>query len=92
MPDFSKALRQLRPKETLQRQLFHSENPVSSLTRQLAYMKMHSPRRIDDVAIPGEEETTPLGRHLVIRKTYDGDHYHGTVRLGAFPVLTCSGS
>ena len=84
MPDFSKALRQLRPKETLQRQLFHSENPVSSLTRQLAYMKMHSPRRIDDVAIPGEEETTPLGRHLVIRKTYDGDHYHGTVRLGRF--------
>jgi uncharacterized protein YprB with RNaseH-like and TPR domain len=85
MPDFSKALRQIRPKESPQRQLFHSENPVSSLGRQLAYVKMNSPRRTEDAAaIQGEEESTPLGRHLVVRNAYDGDHYHGNVRLGRF--------
>ena len=85
MPDFSKALRQLRPKESSQRQLFHSESPVSSLGRQLAYVKMHSSRRAEDVAaIQGEEEVTSLGRHLVVRNAYDGDHYHGSVRLSRF--------
>jgi len=85
MPDFSKALRQLRPKESPQRQLFHAENPVSSLGSQLAYLKMQSPRHVEDVAaIQGTEETTPLGRHFVVRNTYDGDHYHGNVRLARF--------
>jgi uncharacterized protein YprB with RNaseH-like and TPR domain len=84
MADFSRALRQLRRKESPQRQLFHSESPVSSLGRQLAYLKMHSPRRVEDVPLEGEEEITALGRHFVIRNTYDGDHYHGNVRLGRF--------
>jgi uncharacterized protein YprB with RNaseH-like and TPR domain len=85
MPDFSKALRQLRPKESPQRQLFHSESSVSSLGRQLAYLKMHSPRRVEDVMpLQGEEEITTLGRHFLIRNTYDSAHYHGNVRLGRF--------
>jgi uncharacterized protein YprB with RNaseH-like and TPR domain len=85
MPDFSKALRQLRPKESAQRQLFHADNPVSSLGRQLAYLKTHSPRHVEDVVtIAGEEQTTPFGRHFVIRNAYDADHYHGNVRLARF--------
>ena len=85
MPDFSKALKHLRPRESPQRQLFHAENPVSSLTRQLAFLKMHSPTRIEDVEpIEGVEEVTPFGRHLVIRSTWESDRYHGNVRLGRF--------
>jgi uncharacterized protein YprB with RNaseH-like and TPR domain len=85
MPDFSKALRQLRPKDSPQRQLFHAENPVSSLGRQLAYLKMSSPRHVEDAAeIQGNEEVTSLGRHFVVRNMYDSDHYHGSVRLARF--------
>jgi uncharacterized protein YprB with RNaseH-like and TPR domain len=85
MPDFSKALRQLRPKEPPQRQLFHSESPVSSLTRQLAYLKLHTPSRGEAFApIEGAEEVTSQGRHLVLSTMYDADRYHGNVRLGRF--------
>jgi uncharacterized protein len=85
MPDFSKALRQLRPKESPQRQLFHAESPVSSLTRQLAYLKTHASRHAEEATpIEGDEEVTPLGRHLVVRNTYGDPHYHGNVRLGRF--------
>src|SRR5688572_1953172 len=85
MPDFSKALRHLRPKESSQRQLFQSDSPVSSLGRQLAYLKMNSQPRDEEVAaIEGVEEVTPLGRHLVVRETYEADRYHGNVRLARF--------
>ena len=87
MPDFSKALRHLRPKES-QRQLFQGENPVSSLTRQLGFLRMQSPARVEDaVQIEGTEEVTSLGRHLVIRATYEDDRYHGNVRLGRFSCV-----
>jgi uncharacterized protein len=85
MPDFSKALRHIRPRESPQRLLFQSENPVSSLGRQLAFIKSQSPRHVADIApLEGSEEITPLGRHLVIRNVYADDHYHGKVRLGRF--------
>jgi len=32
----------------------------------------------------GNEEITPYGRHYVVRKVFDGDHWHGKVRLGRF--------
>src|SRR5688572_24506112 len=87
MPDFSKALRHLRPKES-QRQLFQGDNPVSSLTRQLGFLRMQSPARVEDaVQIEGTEEVTSLGRHLVIRATYEDDRYHGNVRLGRFSCV-----
>jgi len=86
MPDFAKALRHLRPREKQQR-LLPIDNPVSSLARQLSFLKAHSPfRRVEHASIEGEEETTALGRHLVIRSAYDDDHYHGKVRLGRFSV------
>ena len=85
MPDFSKALRQLRPGESAQRRLFQSENPVSSLVKQLAFMKGNSLRRsVSDTFFAGTEEVTPLGRHLVIRNVYGDDHYHGNVRPTRF--------
>src|SRR5688572_8198415 len=84
MPDFTKALRQLRPKEA-QRQLFHADNPVSSLTRQLAFLRMQTSTRVEEATpMAGDEEVTSLGRHLVLRETYEGDRYHGNVRLGRF--------
>src|SRR5688572_23809292 len=85
MPDFSKALRQLWPRESPQRQLFQSESPVSSIGRQLAFLKSRSPHQVGEVArLDGFEEVTRLGRHLVIRSVYGEDHYHGTVRIGRF--------
>jgi len=85
MPDFSKALRQLRPGESAQRRLFQSESPVSSLVKQLAFMKGNSSRRsVGDTGFAGTEEVTPLGRHLVIRNVYGDDHYHGNVRPTRF--------
>jgi uncharacterized protein len=84
MSDFSKALRHLRPKESPQRRLFQSENPVSSLSRQLAILKTQSPKPLDVAPFEGVEEVTPLGRHLVIHKVYDADHYHGKVHLDRF--------
>src|SRR4030095_11089402 len=85
MPDFSKALRQLRPGESAQRRLFQSESPVSSLVKQLAFMKGNTLRRsVGDMFFAGTEEVTPLGRHLVIRNVYGDDHYQGNVRLTRF--------
>jgi uncharacterized protein len=81
MPDFSKALRHLQPRESLQRRLFQSENPVSSLARQLAFIKSQPLKLAETVSLDGTEEVTPLGRHLVLRSAYTDDHYHGKVRL-----------
>jgi len=86
MPDFGKALRYLRPRQSAQRSLFHSDNPVLSLTHQLAFLRAHAaaPAVSEAAHIEGEEEVTPLGRHLVVRTELDEDHYHGKVRLSRF--------
>jgi uncharacterized protein len=85
MRDFKKALQQLRPKESPQRRLFQSDNPVTSLGRQLALLKSRALRPITEHdPIHGIQEVTPLGRHLVIRDVYGDDHYHGKVRLARF--------
>ena len=87
MRDFRKALEQLRPKESPQRRLFQSENPVSSLRRQLAFLKSRPSQQAAHVEHAGGiEEVTPLGRHLMIREVYGDDHYHGKVRLDRFSV------
>jgi uncharacterized protein YprB with RNaseH-like and TPR domain len=39
---------------------------------------------MDTPSLDGAEEVTPLGRHLVVRKVYGDDHYHGIVRLSRF--------
>lgn len=84
MPDFRKALEQLRPKQA-QRMLFQPDSPVSSLRRQLAFLKSRPPEEFPPLhAIDGVEEVTPMGRHLVLRNVYGDDHYHGNVRLGRF--------
>jgi uncharacterized protein YprB with RNaseH-like and TPR domain len=84
MPDFAKALHHLRP-EPRRRRFQMDNNPVSSLARQLSFLKARllPPER---AAIEGDEEVTPLGRHLLIRRSYDNEHYHGKVRLGRFSV------
>jgi uncharacterized protein YprB with RNaseH-like and TPR domain len=86
MPDFGKALSQLRPKESPQRLLFQSDSPVASLGQQLAYLKSRTSRQCvtEAVAPDGIEEITPFGRHLAVRKIYGADEYHGNVRLGRF--------
>ena len=82
MPDFSKALQQLRPRESPQRQLFQADNPVASLSRQLAFLKSRPvSSRLPEEPIQGIEEVTPLGRHLLIRNIFDAGHHHGSVRL-----------
>jgi uncharacterized protein YprB with RNaseH-like and TPR domain len=86
MPDFGKALRQLRPRESPQRLLFQADNPVISLGQQLAFLKSRAPRQCvaETVAVDGVEEITPFGRHLAIRKIYGREEYHGNVRLERF--------
>lgn len=83
MPDFAKALHHLR--RPPQRRLFQSDNPVSSLARQLSFLKSRL-LPAERATIEGDEEVTPLGRHLVIRRQCDSEHYHGKVRLGRFSV------
>jgi len=75
MSDFRKALRQIvRP-------------PPSTLAEQLQFLKAHARRgAMEIVSSPaqlpdGVEETTPFGRHYVVSKIYDGEYFHGNVRL-----------
>src|SRR5712671_5301504 len=91
MPDFAKALRQLRPPAQPQRHLFRPDNPATSLSKQLQFLKMKNPSpRLgagpnEISALPdGEEEVTPFGRHYVVRNVFDGEHCHGKVRLSRF--------
>jgi uncharacterized protein YprB with RNaseH-like and TPR domain len=86
MPNFGKALQQLRPRQSPQRLLFQPENPALSLGQQLEFLKARAPRQCvaETVAVDGVEEITPFGRHLAIRKIYGRDEYHGNVRLERF--------
>jgi uncharacterized protein YprB with RNaseH-like and TPR domain len=88
MPNFGKALQQLRPKQSPQRLLFQPENPALSLGQQLDFLKARAPRQCvaETVAVDGVEEITPFGRHLAIRKIYGREEYHGNVRLERFSV------
>ena len=83
MPDFAKALNQLQPKP--QRRLFPTDNPVSSIARQLSFLKARF-LPPEPAGIGGDEETTTLGRHLVVRSFCDEHHYHGKVRLGRLSI------
>jgi uncharacterized protein YprB with RNaseH-like and TPR domain len=56
---------------------------VQSLAHQLAFLKSRQ-APVPEPAIDGLEEVTTLGRHLIIRKTFAVDHYHGRVRLSRF--------
>ena len=86
MPDFAKALEQLRPRRSARRRV-ESDNPVSSLARQLSFLKSRLPFLPSEPAsLDGDEEVTQLGRHLVIRNSCDDAHYHGKVRLTRFSV------
>jgi uncharacterized protein YprB with RNaseH-like and TPR domain len=94
MPDFAKALRQLRPHpraEPPQRHLFQRDNPAVSLSMQLDYWKIRHPVSTRSSAMQefealpeGCEEVTPYGRHFVVRSVYDDQHCHGKVRLARF--------
>jgi uncharacterized protein len=86
MPDFGKALQQLRPKQSPQGLLFQADNPVISLVQQLAFLKSRPVRQCvsEAVAPDGVEEITPFGRHLAIRRIYGPHDYHGNVRLSRF--------
>jgi hypothetical protein len=87
MPDFGKALKQLR---ALDRQPYLTGlSPVASLSlsTQLRFLKSShmttyvpvdtrraAPR---DVLPPGVVESTPWGSHYVVRNSYSEDYYHG---------------
>jgi len=93
VPDFAKALRQLRPipfAERPQGHLFQS-SPPESLSQQLDYLKKRNPvptrnsGLLPSEELPqGREEVTPYGRHYVVRNVFDGGYCHGKVRLGRF--------
>lgn len=87
MPDFTKALDQLRPKKPSRRRLAQSDNPVSSISRQLSFLKSRlSFLAPQPSSIAGDEEVTDLGRHLVVSNSCDDAHYHGKVRLGRLAI------
>src|SRR5678816_692053 len=90
MPDFARALQWIRP-EAPQRQLFESDSPATSLSRQLQFLKARYPAAMREPSyglshrLPqGQEETTPHGKHYVVRQVFDGEHSHGKVRLARF--------
>ncbi len=90
MPDFAKALQWLRP-ATPQRHLFQTESPATSLSRQLQFLKARYPAAMREPSgdlshrLPeGLEETTPHGKHYVVRQVFDGEHCHGKVRMARF--------
>jgi len=84
MPDFAKALNQLKPAKS-QRRLFPTDNPVSSLARQLSFLKARLLPQ-EPASIGGDEETTTLGRHLILRSSCDEHHYHGKIRVGRLSI------
>jgi len=85
MPDFAKALNQLKPAKSSQRRLFQTDSPVSSLARQLSFLKSRFLPQ-ERATIDGDEEVTTLGRHLIVRSSCDEHHYHGKVRLGRLSI------
>src|SRR5215510_1899726 len=90
MPDFAKALKQLRDRD---RQPFLTGmSPVAdiSLSRQLQFLRS---RGLSYVAIeqpkrhplpPGEVHSTPYGSHYIGEKIFTDGYEHGKVRLNRF--------
>jgi uncharacterized protein len=94
MPDFGKALKQLRAEE--RQPYLTGLSPVSrlSLSTQLQFLKSH--RMTTYVPIetsartaipPGEVHSNDFGSHYVVRKTYPDGYYHGKVQLGRFSTI-----
>jgi len=89
MPDFAKALRQLRPAAAPQRNLFSP--PPLSLSQQLDFFKARTGRLAMNSTSPryevlphGEEAATTFGRHYLVRTVFEDDYFHGKVRLSRF--------
>jgi len=96
MPDFAKALKQLRD---LDRQPYltglSGPSPVARLSiatqlqflraeRSRTYVPVDQPVPARDLLPPGLDQTTPFGRHYVVRQSYDENYYHGKIRLCRF--------
>src|SRR5687768_11530244 len=94
MPDFGKALKQLRDRD---RQPYLSGlSPVTnfSLSTQLQFLKSRSMRtyiptepRVREALPTGGADSTPFGSHYTVRKSYGSTCYHGKVRLSRFSTL-----
>jgi uncharacterized protein YprB with RNaseH-like and TPR domain len=99
MPDFGRALKQLRDRE---RQPFLAGmSPIArlSLSTQLQYLKARSERiyvPISDershrtLLPPGTVSSNRVGSHYVLRKSFPETYYHGTVCLSRFSPLELS--
>ena len=93
MPDFAKALKQLRDRD--RQPYLTGLNPVAalSLSDQLKFLK-HQPANRAPTYVPvfqeglppGVIESTPFGSHYVVHQTFGEDYYHGKVRLSRFCV------
>jgi len=99
MPDFGRALKQLRDRE---RQPFLAGmSPIAglSLSTQLQFLKSSSVRTYvpltepdrRDVLPPGSVHSNRFGSHYVLRKSYPESHYHGKVRLSRFSPIELNG-
>jgi uncharacterized protein len=54
------------------------------LKEQLKHLRIETAAPPPSILPPGEIESTPLGSHYVIGKSYPHDHFHGNVRLSRF--------
>src|ERR1041385_1560346 len=90
MPEFAKALRQLRDRD--RQPYLTGISPVASvsLSTQLEYLKSRvltytpveaKPRQL---LPPGEVQSSRYGSHYVVRKTYTDGYEHGKIRLSRF--------
>src|SRR5205823_978813 len=77
MPDFGKALKQMRALKATGA----ASNRSFSLTDQLQYLKSRLTTAFTEVLPPGQVESTSLGSHYVIHAIYPADHFHGRIRL-----------
>src|SRR5262245_14759592 len=90
MPDFSKALKQLRDRE--RQPYLTGMKAVADLSlstqlrflksRELTYTPVESKPR--EVLPPGDVQSTPYGSHYVVQKVYADGYEHGKVRLSRF--------
>jgi uncharacterized protein YprB with RNaseH-like and TPR domain len=93
MHDFGKALKQLR----LLNDVVETPPSRMSLRQQLEFIKARFARSVSrenggrmgsqrtiPVLPPGGAETTPFGRHFVVRGVHPHDYFHGKVRLSRF--------
>jgi len=95
MPDFGRALRQLRDRE---RQPFLTGmSPIArlSLSTQLQFLKSSRERTYVPVSEPsyrtplppGTVQSNRFGSHYVLHKSYPETYYHGKVKLSRFSLI-----